>query len=163
MHDIFLIYWKIVVKIWSVSENLSSFDQFPNQLNNWGFSEQRSNNMADLDLTMDPQGRETFQISMGRGNFKKYFLIYSFLCKLLTRISIQVSIIGEDFLQNWGPMTSYYGFKVKLMVFLAMTNCFRKSFCTSQVLLSFVILFAVHWLSLPNQKNNWFSMRNKWT
>ena len=57
--------------------------------------------MADLDLTMDPQGRETFQILMGRGNFfKKYFRIYSFLCKLLTRISIQVSIIGKDYLQN---------------------------------------------------------------
>ena len=39
----------------------------------------------------------------------------------------------------------YFGFRVTLMVFMALTNCFRKILWTSYVLRSFV----KHWL--PNE------------
>ena len=45
--------------------------------------------------------------------------------------------------------------------FLWLTNCFRKILWTSYVLLSFVMLFVVEWLSLPGQISNWFLRSNK--
>ena len=44
------------------------------------------------------------------------------------------------------------------MVFVALTNCFRKEkvLCTSLILLSFVIFFVVQKLIVPSQTSSYF-------
>ena len=88
---------------------------------------------------------------MRRSLFFKIFPHVHILCKLLTRNSNQGSIIDKRPKKN-----IYYGLRVKLTVFIALTNCFRKILWNSYVLLSFLILFVVKLLSLTDQRSNWF-------
>ena len=58
------------------------------------------------------------------------------------------------YLQIMRLKTIYYGLRVKLVVFMTLTNCFRKNLWISYVFYSFFILFVVQRLSQPNQGTN---------
>ena len=54
-------------------------------------------------------------------------------------------IIERYYLQKTRPYEIILSFRVKLMVFMALTTCFRKNFMN----FSFFILFVAQWLSVP--------------
>ena len=116
---------------------------------------------ADIDLTMDPYGKKCLHFNEARP-FLKNFRIYSFLCRLLTRNSDRGSLLTDTIYEKWVRMTIYYGLRVKLVVSLALTNCFREFLWISYVFHYSFTFFVDQRLSQPNQSKR-IHRRLKWT
>ena len=89
---------------------------------------------------------------MGRELFFKIFpLCKCYYVNCWQEFQLGAQSMTDNIYNKRGPTRLYYGSRVKLKVFMALTNCFRKIIWASSFLLLFVKLFVAQWLSVPNK------------
>ena len=74
--------------------------------------------------------------------FKNFLYVNVFYVNYRQDFQIRTQLMTDNIYSKVGPTRLYYGFRVKLMVFMALTNFFRKNFMDFLSFASFVIFFV---------------------
>ena len=93
---------------------------------------------------------------MGRDflNYFRFVNVYYVNLLHLQEFHIRGKLIPNSIYKKQNPTTLYLSFRVKLMVFMALTNCFRKNFYMIFKNFAFTCyLFVAQWRIVPSQKS----------